>query len=86
MSYRVVLADRAEKELDALDRHVRGRVLTAILRLAENPYQATNVKSLSSGFYRLRVGDYRVIYEVKDDILAILVIKVGHRREVYRRR
>jgi mRNA interferase RelE/StbE len=85
VSYRIVIADRAEKELDALDRQIRARISTAILRLAVNPYQAANVKSLGSGLHRLRVGDYRVIYEVKDDILVILVVRVGHRREVYRR-
>lgn len=85
MTYRLILAGRAEKELDALDRPIRDRIVKALSRLKEDPYHSPNVKALSGGGHRLRVGDYRILYEVKDDLLVILVVKIGHRREVYRR-
>ena len=84
MAYRVELAGRAEKELDALERRDRARVVAALLRLSEAPKTGANVKALTGGGYRLRVGDFRVLYRVEDDVLLVLVVKVGHRREVYR--
>ncbi|MGH6969655.1 MAG: type II toxin-antitoxin system RelE family toxin [Stellaceae bacterium] len=50
-----------------------------------DPYATRNVKALKGGGYRLRVGDYRVLYELKNDILVILVVRIANRREVYRR-
>ena len=57
----------------------------ALKQLAEAPYQNTNVKKLvGSDFYRLRVADWRVIYDIYDDKLVITVLEMGHRKEVYR--
>lgn len=64
------------------------RILTALTLLGEDPYRAdAPVKKLAGegDLYRLRVGDYRVAYEINDGELVILVVKVGHRRDVYRR-
>lgn len=85
MVYSVAFAGAARREIDALDPPVRKRILRAVSRLALAPYTATNVKTLKGGGYRLRVGDYRVLYEIKDELLLVLVVRVGHRREVYRR-
>ncbi len=76
---------RAEKELAKLDKPVARRLLDAIDRLAETP-NPNNSKLLKgfTGIWRLRVGDYRVIYEIRDSELVILVVEIGHRREVYR--
>jgi mRNA interferase RelE/StbE len=49
-----------------------------------NPPQAPNVKAMTDGNYRLRVGDWRVVYALRHDVLTVLVLRVGHRREVYR--
>ena len=84
--YRVVLERRAENALDALDRQTRLRISNALSRLAENPLTAPNVKALAHGGFRLRVGDYRILYNIDDEVLVILVVKVGHRRDVYRNR
>jgi mRNA interferase RelE/StbE len=84
VTYRVVFTPRAEREFDALDGSVRGRIAHALDRLAAAPRDSANVKALTGGGYRLRGGDWRVIYALQDDVLAVLVLRVGHRREVYR--
>lgn len=61
-----------------------GRILDAVEQLVLNPYPPSCVKlSGSDQAFRIRVGDYRVIYEVFQDVLMIEVIKIGHRRDVY---
>jgi mRNA interferase RelE/StbE len=86
LSWRVGFEPTAAKELAALDNSVRVRVMKALARLAADPRRAANVKALESGggVQRLRVGDWRVIYMLEDEQLLVLVIRVGHRREVYR--
>lgn len=76
---------RVEKELAKLDRPIARRLLDAIDQLAETsgPNNSKPLKGFT-GIWRLRVGDYRVIYKIKDSELIILVVKIGHRREVYR--
>ena len=56
----------------------------ALARLAEAPREAANVKALVGGNHRLRVGDWRVVDTLRDDVLMVLVLRVGHRRAVYR--
>lgn len=85
MTWTIRYERAAERSIDALDPPVRLRVLTAIGRLADDPRSAGNVTALwGSDRYRLRVGDWRVIYTLHDDVLLILVLRIGHRREVYR--
>ena len=60
-------------------------ILAALKQLAEAPYQTTNVKKLTgSDFYRFRIANWRVIYDIHDDKLVIFVLEMGHRTEVYR--
>jgi mRNA interferase RelE/StbE len=76
---------QAERAIDALDPLIRRRVLNAIGALAADPRAAPNVKALQGqSAYRLRIGDWRVIYTLQDDVLTVLVIRVAHRREAYR--
>ncbi|MDI6770265.1 MAG: type II toxin-antitoxin system RelE/ParE family toxin [Anaerolineales bacterium] len=85
-SYQIELKFSALKELEKLPRQVLPRAIAAIKRLAENPYPP-GVKKLA-GFertYRVRVGDYRIMYEIYEDRLIIEIIRVKHRRDVYRR-
>lgn len=86
MSHRVAFTRRAERELEQLEKPVQAHILTALARLEGDPFSAASVKALADGGYRLRVGDYRILFEIVDDQLLVLVVKVGHRREVYRRR
>lgn len=83
--YRVEVARRAVKALAALPRAEQRRVEAAIELLAETPRPPGCVAmSGERSTYRVRVGSYRIVYEVHDDVLVVQVMRVGHRREVYR--
>ena len=84
MTWRVEFRPTARSELLRLDRPVQERVLAGLNRLKLAPRTAANVKPLHDGTFRFRVGDWRVIYTLEDDLLVMLVLRVGHRREVYR--
>lgn len=83
--YEVRLARRAVKAIATLERRDQQRVRAAIDLLAENPRPPGCTKLAGEDdVYRVRVGDLRVLYEVVDDRLVVLVVRVGHRRDVYR--
>jgi len=83
MRYRVILPKSVQKELDRLPEEAGWRILARLAQLETNP-RPTDVKKLKGRkAWRIRVGDYRVIYEIHDRQLQILVITIGHRREVY---
>ena len=83
--YRVQLERTAEKDLSRLSSEIHDRVIAAIQALATNP-RAPGCRKLAGSKYdwRIRVGDYRVVYEIADEIRVVLVNRVRHRREVYR--
>jgi len=83
-SYRIEFLPSAQKEFAKLPRSVQQRIALKLELLRENPY-LPGVKQLKNGEgrLRLRVGDCRVIYRVEQDTLIVIVIQVGHRREVY---
>jgi mRNA interferase RelE/StbE len=84
-NYQVLIVKRAAKELAALTPSVRKRIDRHILELAENPRPPGAVALQGGlGYLRIRVGEFRVIYEVQDARLVVLLLRVGHRREVYR--
>lgn len=85
MTYKITLKKSAQKELTKLDRKIAERILTHVYLLAGNPYPP-NAKQLvgMEHSFRLRVGDWRVIYTVENEQLVIEIIRIGHRREVYR--
>ncbi|MGH3826245.1 MAG: type II toxin-antitoxin system RelE family toxin [Pseudonocardiaceae bacterium] len=83
--YRIEITRDALRALAKLDKPIRRRVQAAIDQLGEQPRPA-GVIALQGlrGAYRLRVGNYRVVYTVEDRQLVILVVDLGHRREIYR--
>jgi mRNA interferase RelE/StbE len=83
--YRVFLERAAEKDLARLSSEVHDRVISAIRGLASDP-RPPGCRKLSGGRndWRIRVGDYRVVYEIADEIRVVRVNRVRHRREVYR--
>lgn len=83
--YRIELRPAARRALAALERGVQERIRHAIDALSAMPRPPGVVKMQGpEGYYRLRVGDYRVVYAIRDDVLLVLVVRIGHRREVYR--
>jgi mRNA interferase RelE/StbE len=84
LTYRVVFQKRALKELRALPARIVRRIEASVEELTMDPRPAGCVKLTGMALWRIRVGDYRVIYEIRDDVLLVLVIEIGHRREVYR--
>lgn len=83
-AYALYLEKRADKTLSRLPAEVRERLEDALDSLADDPRPAGAVKLSGREGYRLRVGDYRVLYRVDDERREVLVTRVGHRREVYR--
>ena len=85
-SYRITLSPAAVRQLRKFDPQVKRRIQAAIELLAENPRSPPAAKQLvgGGGEWRVRVGDYRIIYEINDGELLVLVLSAGHRREVYR--
>ncbi len=86
MKYTLEILPSAERELAALPTKDRQRVDKQICALAGDP-RPVGMKALKGhkSVYRIRAGKYRVIYQVRDELLIVLVVKVGHRRDVYRR-
>lgn len=85
MPYRIEIPRAAAKELAAVEQPHRDRIKAAIQALAGDPRPNGCAKLAGlRDAYRIRVGTYRVLYEIRDQVLVVTVVKVGHRRDVYR--
>lgn len=82
MSYSVIFSKNAKKQLDSLDLAVRERITLTLERIRIRPKRYVQ-KLAGRPHYRLKIGDYRVIMDIQNDDLLILVIKIGHRKNVY---
>lgn len=85
MTYFVSIKQSALKSLKNIAREDRLRIIEAIDQLKINPAAGGVLKGEYSGLRRIRIGSYRVVYEVHNEKLTVLVIRIGHRREIYRR-
>ena len=83
MSYEVLILRRAQKELAGLPKADYERVRDAVMALAENPRPVGCKKLVGREGWRIRSGDYRVIYEIDDAAQKVTVLHIGHRRDVY---
>ena len=83
MAYRIEIKASARKEMEAFPMAFRKRIDLAILTLAETP-RPPRCRKLDDDLYRVRLGDYRVVYRVYDDILLVVVVRIRHRSGVYR--
>lgn len=81
MTYSVLLDPRAARSLKKLQRSIGARIRTALAELGENPEKGEQLKA--SQYWRLRVGDYRAIYEIDEASKRVIVVYVGHRKNVY---
>jgi mRNA interferase RelE/StbE len=85
VNYRIEFVKQAAKQFKALPIQEKERLQTKIDSLISEPRPVGVVKLVAEeDLYRIRVGDYRIIYVIQDDLLLILILKVGHRRDVYR--
>jgi mRNA interferase RelE/StbE len=82
--YRLRLKKSAAKEIENLPKKDCARVVGAIQKLLDDPYAQNTQKLSGQEKYRIRVGNYRVLYEIINDELVVMVVKVGHRKDVYR--
>ncbi len=84
MIYKVTLVPSAARELRKFDPPTRRRLQAAVELLANNPRPPSATQLVGgSGEWRVRTGDYRIVYEIRDDELLILVLRLGHRKDVY---
>ena len=85
MHYTIEVRPGARRDLKALPREMLPRISRKIDSLANNP-RPRGVEELSGSedSYRVRVGDYRILYEIRDDVILVIIVRVRHRREVYR--
>lgn len=85
MTYAIEVLPAAERSLSKVHPDMQARIRGAVLKLAANP-RPPGARALKDrhGYLRVRVGDYRIIYTIEDDVLRVIVVRVGHRRDVYR--
>lgn len=85
MSFSIRIKGSAARDLRRIAKTDRLRIMSAIDRLSDSPFVGNALKGDLRGLRRVRVGDFRVLYELLDETLVVLVVRVAHRREVYRR-
>ena len=84
MTYSIGIKQSAAKALEKVTGEDRRRIIAGIDQLKTNPTAGSVLKGEFSGLRRIRIGNYRVVYEVSDQQLVVLVIRIGHKWEVYR--
>jgi mRNA interferase RelE/StbE len=82
--YRITIKKSAAKELEALPKKDLPRIIKRIQTLAQNPRPNRSQKLSGQEQYRIRQGDYRIVYSIEDKESLVDIVKIGHRREVYR--
>lgn len=85
-TYEIRFSANIKKDLRKLPRDVQKRILGKITELAVDPRKGNVRPMVGSTSWRLRVGDYRVIYDIHDDKIEVLIVKIAHRREAYRKK
>ena len=82
--YEIIFHDIAEKQLKKLNIEIKDRILDKIERIKIKPYSFVK-KLIGSKYYRLRVGEYRIVLDIQSKKLIIFVIELGHRRNIYKK-
>lgn len=82
--YRIEISSKAKKQLKKLPSEVITSIKEKLLELSEDPRPFGYTKLTGEESYRVRVGNYRIIYDIKDEELIVLVLKAGHRRNIYK--
>lgn len=84
MTYTVIIVKKAKKQLAKAPKRNQAQILAALATLKSNPRNANTKKLAGKEFYRIRAGVWRAIYKIEDSQVTVEVIKVGHRKQVYR--
>jgi mRNA interferase RelE/StbE len=82
--YKVIFTKSVKKDFRKIPKLEVSKILNEIAYLAKNPRSSKTKKLKGEKLYRLRVGNYRVIYDIKDNLMLIFVVKLGHRSDIYR--
>jgi len=82
--YKIEIKRSAAKELEKIQKKDRDKIIEKIQALSENPRPPLSQKLSGEEKYRIRQGDYRVLYQIYDEVITVVVVKVAHRREVYK--
>ena len=82
--FEIYISDRAQKQLNELPKTIQNRIGYVIERLKIRPYDIVE-KIIGSPFYRAKAGSYRIILDIKNDKMIIIVIEVGHRKKIYKK-
>lgn len=85
MQYDLIIKPSAERSLDKLSHPIRRRIVDAMKELRNNPRPVGVVKLAGcDNLWRIRIGNYRAVYEIHDDHLLVLVLRIAHRKDIYR--
>jgi len=84
--YDLVLRPSVSRDVKGIPQQVLKRILERIEALRDDPRPPGAVKLSGLEYYRVRQGDYRIVYEIQDKVLVVIVVKIGHRREIYRKK
>ena len=84
MRFQIIWSESAADELRKMERTVSKRIFTKVSQLTENPFHNVT-KLVGVPYFRLRVGDYRIIIDIQTNKLQVLIIKVGHRKSIYKK-
>jgi mRNA interferase RelE/StbE len=83
-AYKIAIKNSAAKELARIQPKDRARIVERIRSLADNPRPPQAKKLSGEEKYRIRQGDYRILFQIHEDIVTVMVVKIAHRRDVYR--
>ena len=81
--YKVLLESRAERDLDSLDSQMRNRIIAQLLKMKSNPRGNAVKLTDSKNAWRIRVGDWRIIYEINDKVKELKIYRIKHRSKAY---
>ncbi len=84
IKYTVIIRPSAEKEMFGLEKIEQKKIFNALEKLAHHPRPAGCKKLIGSPLWRIRVGNYRIVYSIEDNVLKVFIIRIAHRKEVYR--
>ena len=85
--YKIAFDRRVKKDFKSIDIQAAKRIKAAIASLANNPHPTGSIKLKGTAldYFRIKVGNYRVVYAIENDILLVVIVRVGHRKDVYKR-